>query len=319
MVDIVGIESPCVDLLLHTESFPLRGGSIPLRAYGRQGGGKVSTGMVAAARLGAKAAAMGRVGNDSLGQFCIDDFMRHGIDCSHMRILPDKTSTLSVVLTDPENRSFLVNHGTCGVLEPQEIDVDFIANARFLYISKLTDCALTACRIAREHGVRVFLDADRPSPELLPSLPLFDYFIASEIIYNSLFQGDAFEENCAAIRRAGPGVVVFTLGDQGVVGLSEEGFFTLPAFRVEVADTTGAGDVFHGALLAALLRSNDLPGCETLAGCARFASAAAAIKCTRYGGRAGIPDLPVLFHFLDTGEIDYTEIDKRVSFYEALL
>jgi sulfofructose kinase len=112
LFDIVGIESPCVDLLLNSDAYPIRGGSIELNSYGWQGGGKVSTGMIAAARLGAKAAAMGKVGDDSLGRFCIDDFKRHGIDCENLLIQPNKTTTLSVVLSDRESRSFLVKHGT---------------------------------------------------------------------------------------------------------------------------------------------------------------------------------------------------------------
>ena len=86
-------------------------------------------------------------------------------------------------------------------------------------------------------------------------------------------------------------------------------FFDAPAFRVDVVDTVGAGDVFHGAFVAGLLQG------WSVKDICRFASAVSAIKITRQGGRAGIPDMKTVQHFLETGEIDYKEIDERVKFY----
>ena len=117
------------------------------------------------------------------------------------------------------------------------------------------------------------------------------------------------EEECREIFASGPKIVVFTFGEKGCVGYSKEGFFVLPAFSVDVVDTVGAGDVFHGAFLAQLLKG------QSVMECARAASAVSAIKCTRIGGRAGIPNSETLQKFLDTGEIEYTEIDERVNFY----
>lgn len=83
----------------------------------------------------------------------------------------------------------------------------------------------------------------------------------------------------------------------------------MPTFDVPVIDTVGAGDVFHGAFLAGLLQ-----GWSVKEIC-RFGNAVSSIKVTRQGGRAGIPDMKTVLHFMETGEIDYTEIDKRVAFY----
>ena len=97
-----------------------------------------------------------------------------------------------------------------------------------------------------------------------------------------------------------------------MVGLDEAGeCFALPCFRVPVVDTTGAGDVFHGAYIAAMLRGMGIRAC------CRFASAASAIKCTRLGGRAGIPDRGVAARFMETGEIDFADIDRRVALYRT--
>jgi sulfofructose kinase len=91
-----------------------------------------------------------------------------------------------------------------------------------------------------------------------------------------------------------------------------EGYFELPAFSVAVQDTTGAGDVFHGAYLAMLSRGMDTRQA------ALYAAATSAIKCTRVGGRAALPDFETLDSFVKTGVIDYTEIDQRVKLYRKV-
>ena len=107
----------------------------------------------------------------------------------------------------------------------------------------------------------------------------------------------------------GPPVVVFTLGPHGCVGYSKDGFFQLDSYDVQVADTVGAGDVFHGAFAVGMVEG------MTALEAAKLATAVACIKCTRIGGRAGIPDRATSEKFMKTGEIDYTEIDQRTVFY----
>jgi len=87
------------------------------------------------------------------------------------------------------------------------------------------------------------------------------------------------------LRDLGPRHVVITLGHKGSVGLNDDGLYEQPAFRVNAVDTTGAGDVYHGAYIYALLQG------ETMANCMRFASAAAALKCKQIGAQTGIPTL----------------------------
>ena len=90
---------------------------------------------------------------------------------------------------------------------------------------------------------------------------------------------------------------------------AQDGFFRTESFQVPVRDTTGAGDVFHGAYIVGLLEGMDAPEC------ARFASAVSAIKCTCFGGRTGIPNRETVQRFLETGEIDRTEAQRRLAYY----
>ena len=109
--------------------------------------------------------------------------------------------------------------------------------------------------------------------------------------------------------KMGPKVVVFTLGEKGCVAMDGRGFYVIPGFEVDVVDTTGAGDVYHGAFIYGLLQGWDTNKIS------RFSNAVSAIKCTRLGGRAGIPNADTVNEFLKKQVINYSEIDARVNYY----
>lgn len=310
--DVVGIDMPCVDFAVNVDHFPEPNGGERIRELSWQGGGKVATGMVAAARLGAKGAMLGAVGTDSYGNFCDKDFIRHGIDTSHLLKREGKTTGMSVVLSNRETmgRAIIYNVGTAERMTREELPVDYLQNARYLHLAMLDDVTVEAARIARQAGVKIFLDADMYSEELEEFIPMVDVFVASEFVYSAMFDDQNYEANCRKMMERGPQIVVFTFGEKGCVGLSEEGYFELPAYHVEVVDTVGAGDVYHGAFVAGLLKGWPVKKI------AQFASAVSAIKCTRIGGRAGIPDMETVERFMKTGEINYAEIDQRVEFYK---
>lgn len=312
MFDVVGIDMPCMDLAVNVNTFPKPNQGTYVNSLSWQGGGKVSTGMVAAARLDAKCAIMGCVGDDDYGRFCLWDFNRHGIDTSSMIVRKNASTSLSIVISDRETsgRSFVFHRGAAVQYSLEEIDIDKLRNTRYFFISQLHEITAECCIIAKQAGAEIFMDADSFSQEIMEHISLVDYFIASEFVYNALFENDHYEENCKNIMSMGPKVVVFTLGAKGCVGISKDGFFQLKSYPVEVVDTVGAGDVFHGAFLAGLLKN------WSIKECANFSNAVSSIKCTRPGGRSGIPDMKTVKRFMETGEIDYTDIDSRVLLYE---
>ena len=313
MVDIIGIETPCIDFTLNLEKLPTSNSGARLNDYSWQGGGKVSTGVIAAARLGAKCMIIGTIGDDVFGRAVYADFVRHGVDVSRMRIMRGYTTSLSVVMSDLETRGRSIMHKagtTPRIREDADIDLGIIREAKFYFLSRLEGNNLNAARIARENNVRVLIDANNLHPGMLENIGLIDDFIASEFVYDALFPDSTdYERNCAWILEKGPRSVVFTFGAKGCVGMDNDGYFELPAYKVTAVDTLGAGDVFHGAFLAGLLHGWNLKRT------ADFSNAVSAIKCTRPGGRAGIPDFGTVIRFMETGVIDYTEIDRRVEYY----
>ena len=314
--EIAGYDMPCVDLAVNVDVFPKPNGGAGVNALSWQGGGKVASGMTAAARLGAKCAILGAVGSDDYGRFCQKDFQRHGVDISNLLCREGETTSLSIVISDRETqgRSIVYRHGSAPPPRPEELDGEILNNCRWFFISHVTGVAMYAVQKAKEAGAKILVDADSYSSELMEHIDLIDVFIGSEFCYNVLFHDQNYEENCEALCEKGPSTVIFTFGPQGCAGFSRDcRGFRLPAHPVPVVDTTGAGDVFHGAYLAGAVR-----GMSSME-CARLATAAACIKCTRMGGRAGVPDWDAAQEFLKTGRVDYTEIDKRAAFYAERL
>jgi sulfofructose kinase len=314
-MDVVGIGYPCIDFLINIDKFPVSNTGTHLKDYSWQGGGKVPTALVALGRLGASTGLIGTAGDDAYGKFCVEDFKRHGVDLSRFIIDKGASTSLSIPVseTEKQTRSFIFNFGTCRRLAVEDLDEAYIASARFLHLSDVNPVSAEAARMARRHGVKVVIDADAHRgryPE--EHLRLLDVLVGSEFFYKAHFDDNDHEKNCRSLMDLGMQIVVFTFGERGCVGMDKDGYFELPAFTVEATDTTGAGDVYHGAFIYGLLQGWSTR--ET----ARFASAVSAIKCTRLGGRAGIPDLKTTMRFMQTGQIDYQEIDDRIAFYRNL-
>jgi sulfofructose kinase len=163
----------------------------------------------------------------------------------------------------------------------------------------------------RESGKKVAYDVARYSEEIKNFTPYIDFFIASEFYYKAAFGEDNdYEKNCRLVAEAGPEIVVFTLGAKGCVGYSKkEGYFAEDGLKVNVFDTLGAGDVYHGAFLFGLAKG--WKASDT----AKFANAVSAVKICYIGGRAGIPSFETADKFMKTGEIDDAEINQRVEYY----
>ena len=151
-------------------------------------------------------------------------------------------------------------------------------------------CFADACRHA---GGAVLYDAGSVKPRSRDLLSRTDVAVTSRTFAEKMFGGNDWEAACYGLREMGPTYTGVTLGAEGAVGLDGDDFFFIPPFYAgPVVDTTGAGDVFHGALDVAILQGWDFRKCMT------FAAAVAAIKCTTLGGRAFIPTFAEALAFL---------------------
>ena len=159
--DIFGIESGCLDLNVCIDEMPELNRGTRVTDLSWQGGGPVSSGMVAAARLGAKCTLSGTVGSDFYGRMQYNDFVRHGINLSNFIIREGKTTSLDVVLAEKKSmtRTFLFKVGDVDMLTKDEVDWDLLLQSKLLFISGFRGMALEAARVAKENGIEVLIDA----------------------------------------------------------------------------------------------------------------------------------------------------------------
>lgn len=316
-IDLIGFGDPYLDLNVNLKKLPETDTSCQMDRYGFSGGGNVPTACVAAARLGLKTALIGCVGDDLFGKIGIADLVYNQVDVSGIRMQRGRRSNFSICVTESAvgGKEFISKPGDFDDIKPEELDEDFLRSASMLHVALITPAAARACDIVRAAGGKVSADANYYRPYTFENYDKIDIFIGSEQYYRCFCEDKGlrpknYRENMAVLNEYGPETVVFTFGADGCRGLHDGQYFYIPAFKVKVADTTGAGDVFHGAFDFFRLRGYDAE--ES----ARYASGVSAIKCTAMGGRTAIPTLPVLQEFIRTGKIDYGEISLRIAHYE---
>jgi len=262
--------------------------TMTLAGFARCGGGPAATALVALARLGAEVGYLGVLGDDESGCLALADLCREGVDTSQVVVRPGARSHTCLVLVEAGTgrRSILCDRGTLGDLSLTDPHRRYITQARFLHLDgQFMPAAITAAHWAQDAGVRVCVDANRPRHRLDELLPLVDVLITSTSFPAAYTGHDDLPRAMQALRARGPETVVVTLGSEGCAYLKDDQPVHVPGFAVDVVDTTGAGDAFHGAYLFGLLQ-----GWEA-AEIARMANAVAALNCRALGGRGGLPTL----------------------------
>jgi len=294
--DIVAVGMACYDHIVLVPSLARVVEGCRARRVLSQGGGVVATAAVAASALGARVELWARAGADFYGRFVVDELRRFGVDTSQFVIVDGGHTAVSTVLVDEATgeRRFLYFPGDGLDKGWDEPDYARIERAKLL----LTDgrwpgVCLEATRRAVARGVPVVFDPGHASAEELEMLRLADYPVISEVALGELSQGRSLDELADELLGGRAKAVVVTRGARGL-WLRERGRppEELGAFPVEVVDTTGAGDVFHGAFALAISR-----GWEPVRA-AELASAAGAHACTALGGRGAIPSMDVLERML---------------------
>lgn len=289
---IVGVGYSCVDKVCMIEDYPVEDSSTHVTSRVIQGGGAVATALVAASRLGSECAFIGNIGNDSVSDEIIGLFEDDGVCTDFMVRRDDCYGLESTVMVNPANgsRTKFPQRDYNPPIEWTRRLKDVVSDARILHLDGTHyENALNAAEIAKAHGVVVSLDGcsmqrDNEKNKALATM-------ADILIMNSKYplavSGKAtYEEALLEMSAWGEKRVVgCTLGSEGSLFVIDGHVVGFPSFKAkDVVDTTGCGDVFHGAFLNAYVSGFPLERCI------EFASASASCKCAMPGGRAGIPD-----------------------------
>lgn len=297
---IICIGNTTLDKVWPLSQLPTTGGKYRASDYFEVGGGMAANAAVAAARLGAAAAYWGRAGDDTAGQTMKKEMGGYGVDVLNFRLFAGARSSTSAILVSNDGERAIINFRGANI--PDEagwLPLELVGQADAVLADiRWVEGAGAVYAAARAARIPTVLDGEiATEAAYAATLPLVDHAIFSEgglrAFYGSTIDNDA--DRLAALRRVralGCRVAAVTRGGDGTIWTDETGIHFQMAFTVDVVDTTGAGDVFHGAYTLALGEGRSVP--EAM----RFASAVAALKCTRRGGRAGIPDRDEVNAFL---------------------
>lgn len=299
-IQVVGLGMSTLDILVRLSELPTWEQGSRFSAIAIDGGGPVATAIAAVARLGVPAGFIGTYGSDRLGEIKLQTLTECGIDVRGMvrRPVPENEIVLVSVHEQTGERVFT---GSRAFQEHQltadELDRAYILAADVLHLDGYhADAALAAAGWMRQAGKRVVLDGSatrRPIPASMRALVAQADVLICGAGFGAMLTGrDDPWEIGRAILDLGPTVVVQTEGKAGSYTVTRTEQFHTPAFEVEIVDTTGAGDVFHGAYIVGMLRGWDVRRIV------RFATAVAALKCTGLGGRRPIPCFEQVLEFL---------------------
>jgi len=284
--DVVGVGLNATDTLILLPHFPVYAGKMPLTREIVSPGGQVATALVTCAKLGLRTKYIGTVGDDQRGRIQLDSLRETGMNLDDVEVRKNCPNQTAYILIDQSTgeRTILWHRDDCLALDPLRITEEKITAARLLHIDGHDTAAVArAAEIARQHQIPVTVDVDTIYPGFDRVLPNVDYLVASsEFPARWTGEKDPFRALELIQNEYHMPVAAMTLGQYGALARQQNQFIYSPGFAVDCVDTTGAGDVFHGAFCYAVFENMPLP--EIL----EFSNAMGALNCTALGARGGI-------------------------------
>ena len=293
---ILVVGSINMDLVVRSPRMPAPGETVLGSGFATSPGGKGANQAVAVARLGGACKMIGRVGQDAFGQQMLAGMKAEGLDCTHVMLTADAPTGVAMIIVDARGEnSIVVASGANHRLTPDDV---FAAKGAFegaqvvvLQLELPLPTVRAAIDLARRHGCKVILDP-APAPKKLPDELCHVDIISPNVTEAEMITGrSAGEERCdkmvaSDLIARGAAAAVLKLGHRGsMVVTADQHFYTIPAYKVSVVDTTAAGDAFTAALAVAVARG------ERLHQAAKFANAAGALACAKFGAQPAMPTL----------------------------
>ena len=277
---ILCIGMPVRDLTFHTPGVPGRGSKENATAFDEICGGNALNGAIGIVRLGGRASICGPMGDarETSSRFIFDQMAHEGIETKHLIHMPGLVTPISAVMIDPSGERTIVTFRDPELWHVKLPDFDTLLDdcAAILTESRCAEFCTELCAEAIRRGIPVIVDVDRAMSlrEGLLNASTHLVFSSEPLQETADVSDDA--QALKKIAKLTPSFLAGTRGPRGTIWLDEKGSGT-PAFPMHTVDTLSTGGVFHGALALAITEKQELR--QAL----RFASAAAALKCTRFG------------------------------------
>jgi ribokinase len=289
--DILGIGVLAVDEMLHVKAYPPPDEKARVLRVARACGGLIGTSLAAAASLGARCAYAGVLGRNELSDYIRGAMEGISIDCSRVTVQEGAIPVHSTIICDDTShtRNIFFDIGGIRPLPPETDFEPLLRGAKVLLIDQLgMEGMIRAAGVARRLGIPVVADMEWPEdPRLEELMALVDHLILSRSFAARVSGASEAAESCRRLHaRSGRACTAVTCGAEGsffIAGPKSVEVQHQPAFQVKVTETTGCGDVFHGAYAAAVAAGKDVQGCI------RLATAAAAVFASRPSGWQNLP------------------------------
>jgi sulfofructose kinase len=285
---VICVGHAALDRVFSVASWPAGSGKIPAHRFAESGGGMAANAAAAISRLGGEAVFWGPTGDDAIATAIHAQLLTDAVDATWLRRFEGRQSSHSAVIIDERGERLVIGYRG----DALQASADWLPlgqvglSGALLADVRWPDGALRASRAARNAGVPAILDGEIAARQTLETLASeADHVIFSEGGLEA-YCGDDGESGLRRALDAGARMAAVTRGEAGVFWMEASApkeVLRCPAYSVDTVDTLAAGDVFHGAYALALAEGRHIG--EAL----RFAAAAAAIKCSRTGGRSGAP------------------------------
>jgi sulfofructose kinase len=298
---IICVGHAALDRIYRIEAFPSEPTKVRALEHVESGGGMAANAAVAIARLGGRSELWSRTGDDAAGSAIRAGLKAERVDVRYVQGFDGARSSTSAIIVDDKGDRLIVGQRDAGMpsgtswlpLERIKEADAVLGDVRWL------EGVRAVFSRARKEKVPTILDADLGAREALGGiLALTDYAVFSAPALREFAPGGTDEERLGHVLSLGLGHAGVTLGREGYLWRDRDGGGHAPAFRVNVADTTGAGDAFHGAFALSVAEA------KPVAECVRTAAGVAALKCTRLGSRAGLPNRANLDAFLASSQVE---------------
>lgn len=287
------------DRIMYVPAIPAQPCKVYAGAVAEAGGGPAATAAAAICKLGGDALLLGRVGADGVGDIIRRDLQNEGVDTGGLHSLDGAQSAWSVVLMDPSGERLIINYPGSGLMvTPDWIEEDLRSGCGALLVDMGWPAgAMKAISIASRLGIPSIVDADYSPHEASGELlKVADHVLFSEGGLASRSEGETTEAQLLWMQEKLPRATVgVTVGAKGCLWVRDGDVCLEPGYAVDVVDTLGAGDTFHGAYAIRIAEG------ASPQKAIRFANAAAALKCQRPGGRKGLVGRPETEQLLASG------------------
>ncbi|MDY6935822.1 MAG: carbohydrate kinase family protein [Spirochaetota bacterium] len=288
--EIIVFGRNCIDYIAIVDEFPREDQKVPLEFRLEEAGGQGGTSSCCISRLGGSVAYIGKVGDDEVGRFCLNRLKDFRVNTKYIEIVKKGRTPIAYVFVTKSNgkRTIIYDHSTLPIIEITKSIEEILSKARVVLLDPEVTYLAKVLRPLAEDRFRIIYDCERWRDGITDIMEVADYFVPTADFLDSKelpFDNKSFFDKIFRLKEMLKGEIIVTKGIEGAYYIKNKSLYHVPAIKIRIKDTIGAGDNFHAALAYAINRD------YTLDMAVKLSVTVASLSCREYGGRNGIPNL----------------------------